>query len=61
MSEQRNFLLFRGETGCETVVNADRMKFAQFRKNPFAEVTIVFDDETSIKVQSGGEAAHDAS
>jgi len=58
MPEQGNFFLFRDKKGCETIVNADRMKYAQLKKDIYAQVTIVLDDETSVKVEMGGESAH---
>jgi hypothetical protein len=58
MPEQGNFFLFRDEKGCETIVNGDRMKYAQLKKEMYPQVTIVFDDESSVKVEMGGESAY---
>ena len=58
MPERGNFLLFRDENDCETVVNTDRMKYAQFKKDIFGGVTIFFEDGSLIKVAVGGESAY---
>ena len=58
MPENRNFFLFRDDKSCETIVNAERMKYAQLKKEIYPQVTIVFDDESSIKVEQGGESAY---